>query len=152
VKNFRFPLERVLQLRHRFERERAQAMGRALQEEEQRRRELEDAQARLEHAGDQAAGRPGEVATAGTLRNLGLALHAAVQAAETAAEQHVEAVESVREEQEKFGEARKERRVVERLREQQHERWTQDVSRHEQAQVDEVAIQRHGRDEKTWSS
>jgi flagellar export protein FliJ len=150
VKNFRFPLERVLQLRHRSERERAQEMGRALRVEDLRRQELEDAHDRLEQAGEKAAGKPGEVATAGTLRNLGLALHAAVQAVDAAETHHDEAVETVREEQERFGEARKELRVVERLREQQHERWTQEVSRKEQAQVDEVASQRHGRDETKW--
>lgn len=149
MKRFRFSLERVLQLRSRAEREQAQKVGHALQAEEERKRALEAAQDQVGRAGEQIAGATSEVATAGALRNLGLTLHAAVQAREQAEQRHEDAKETVREEQERFGEARKERRVVERLREHQQERWTREASRREQAEVDEVAIQRHGKDDES---
>jgi flagellar FliJ protein len=150
MKGFRFRLERVLELRHRLEKEHAQAVGRALREEEARRQALDAAAERLGRCGEQIAGAAGDLPTAGTLHNLGLALRAAADALANAEVRHRDAVASVEQEQERFGEARRERRVVERLREHEHERWAQESTRHEQSEADEVARQRHGREETSW--
>ena len=40
-----------------------------------------------------------------------------------------------------LGEAAKERKIIEKLREKQHERWKAEAARREAAQLDEVAMQ-----------
>lgn len=142
MKRFVFRLERLLQLRSRTERERAQELCRALHEEESRRSVLDEAAARLGRVGEQLAGTPEEVAAAGTLRNLGLTVEVAAGDMEAAAESHREALESVAAEQARYGEARRERRVVERLRENRKTVWDGDAVREEQKEHDGLARHR----------
>jgi flagellar protein FliJ len=136
--SFFFRLERILQLRASRERERARALSQAMTEEEERRRAVEEASDRLERCGVQMAGAAGQTTTAGTLRNMGLAVRVAAGQVEAAESSHRAAEAKVVTEQERFGEARTERRVVERLRENRHSAWRVESSRAEQREIDEA--------------
>ncbi len=141
---FVFRLERLLDLRRKAERERAKALGDAVRAEETQRRDLENAERELGRAGEQATGAVGGVTTAGALSNLRLAVRAAATRLEGAAESHREAEQGRVQEQDRFGAARKDRRVVERLREKREETWKREVDRSEQSDIDEVARRQRG--------
>jgi flagellar protein FliJ len=139
MKRFRFRLERLLQLRERHEHEQAQVLGLALREEADRRDARDAASERLGRIGEQLADGGAAVTSAGTLRNLGLVVEAAVGEVEAAERSLRESLDRVAEEQERYGEARRERRVVERLREHRRENWTEDLKRDEQQEQDGFA-------------
>ena len=139
MKRFSFRLERLLQFRARAERAQAQVLGQALREEEDRRDAMEEATDRLGRIGEQLAEGRASITSAGTLCNLGLTVKAAVGEIEAAERSHRESLEKVEAEQERYGEARKDRRVVERLREHRQETWTADFKRHEQQEQDGLA-------------
>jgi len=149
MKKFRFRLDKVLQLRARLEREQAGVLGRALHDEETRRKALEEACAHLDRCGEQISERTNGIVEAGTLRNLGLAVKAAAGGVQDAEDEHRAAEVSVQEEQEKFSLARMERRIVERLKERRREAWNVEATREEQRECDGVAAQRHTREQGT---
>jgi flagellar export protein FliJ len=138
MKRFRFPLERVLRLRELHERDQARVLGEALHAEREQRAALERAHAGLERAGEQVVRGSGVDLTAGALRNLGLTLQAAMLAAEAAADAHRAATESVVREQDRFKEARRDRRVIEKLREKRHMDWSVTSARAEQKENDSL--------------
>jgi flagellar FliJ protein len=140
-------LDRLLDLRSRAERERAEALGRAQRDENARRQALEQAQAHLGAAQRQAAGEPGRVAPAGALRNLGLTVDAAARERDTAAASQTEAERAVETERTRYVDAQRDRRVVERLREKRYEDWTLETERKEQQEMDGLALDRHRRRE-----
>lgn len=142
MKGFTFRLERVLALRSRAERERAQALGQAMREEELRSQALKQASARLGSCGEQIADAYDNGAPAGALTNLRLAIDAAMRAVDSATESHQAAVDQTLQERELFSQARVERRVVERLREKRHAAWNEEASRLEQSEADSVARSR----------
>jgi flagellar FliJ protein len=145
MKRFIFRLDRLLSLRSRAEREQARALAGALREEEARRAALAEAAARLDRSCNQMAEAAGSVARAGTLCHLGLAMARAAESVRSAEETHQEAVDCVEAEQDRFGQARKDKRVIERLRERRSDSWRAEVERHEQREMDSVARQRHAR-------
>ena len=149
MKPFTFRLERILALRARAERERARELGQALRDEESRREALREAVDRLRRCGEQAAGTEGAVTTAGTLRAIGLTVKAVADDLEAAADSHRAAEATLATEAERFGEARRDRRVVERLRERGEQAWQQDAARHEQKESDRLAQQRPAREDAT---
>ena len=140
---FRFRLERLLQLRSRTEQERAAELGAALRDEEVQQAALEAAVARLGRVGEQILENSERVTTAGVLRNQGLTLEAAARQIEEAECSHDEAVEAVEDRQERYGEARKDRRVIERLRERRLAAWETETQREEQKETDGIARRRH---------
>jgi flagellar FliJ protein len=142
VKRFVFGLARVLRLRSSLERERARELGRAVREAEERKQEADRAAERLARYGEQASAGNASVTTAGSLNNLRLSVEAAEGRLERANASHAEAEESVAREQERFREARREREVLERLRERRRDDWRQESSRLEQKELDEIARQR----------
>jgi flagellar export protein FliJ len=142
MKGFVFRLERLLELRSTAERERAQALGQAMRKEESRRLALEEASERLGSCGDQIAGVLDDVAPAGALTNLRLAIEAAMRQVDSAALSHQAALDQMQQERELFSQARVERRVVERLREKRRAAWTEEASRVEQSEMDSVARNR----------
>jgi flagellar FliJ protein len=147
MKIFTFRLDRVLDLRANREREQAATLGRAMRDEEQRQDELARASERLSRWSEQASGTTGRVAPAGTLRNLGLTVDAASRDLDSAEASRDAARESVAEERERYGEARRDRRVVERLREQRLEAWNVEQTREERRDMDDIAGRRHPRAE-----
>jgi flagellar export protein FliJ len=142
MSSFIFRLERVLQLRSRAERERARALSEAMRAEQASRASLEEAEALLDRCADQIADGAGSIANAGSLTNLGLTVEAAAQQVEAAEGTHRRASDAVETEQQRFGQARQERRVVERLREHRQEAWQQEESRKEQKELDGLSHHR----------
>lgn len=140
---FIFRLERLFQLRAKVEQQRAQELARAVRDEQDRRATLSAAAERLDRSRSQMGS--GQIATAGTLRNLGLTVDAATRQVETAEGAHREALENVASEERQFGAARMDRRIVERLREKRHDAWEIESSRHEQKEMDGMSGQRHAR-------
>jgi flagellar FliJ protein len=139
---FRFRLERLLRLRERAERQQAQALGAALRTEQEQRAALDEARTRLERIGEQLEQSAAGTQTAGTLRVLRLTVNAAAEDIEHAEARHEDASAQVEQEQTRFREARKERRVVERLRERRVSAWRTDEARQEQKDTDDVAQRR----------
>lgn len=136
MKPFRFALERLLRLREIRERDQARMLGDALRGEREQREALDRAQQGIERAGEQTGEASDTARPAGAVRNLGLTLQAAVLAADAAAEAHRQSQEDVAREQEAFGEARRDRRVLEKLREKRKEGWSADSARAEQRESD----------------
>ncbi len=136
MKKFKFGLDRLLRLRELRERDQARVLGEALADERERQARLVRASEQVERAGEQVVRGAEAACTAGSLRNLGLTLQAAVLAAEAAATAHREAQESVAREQDLFGQARRDRRVLEKLREKRHEGWSVESTRAEQRESD----------------
>jgi flagellar export protein FliJ len=136
-------LDRLLHLRNMAERERARHLAEAIRSEERQREGRDAASALLERCGEQVAAAAGEVQSAGTLRQLGLAIWAAAREARRAEANHAASAEALQCEQEKFNEARKERRVVERYQERRREADNLEEVRQEQKMMDE--IERHQR-------
>ena len=141
MNRFVFRLARVLQLRVGVEKQRAQDLGRAIQEEQARREALARAEERLQRMGQQLAGSGADVAPAGTLHNLHLTVEAASSQVERATEAAAAAEKVVEVEQNRFGEARRDRKVLEQLRERRRTDWNQESSRQEQRELDEIARQ-----------
>ncbi len=149
MKAFRFRLDRLLKLRERSEQERARALGEAMRAEEERRLAVDAAKSRLERIGNQLEGTSTGIHTAGTLRLWRMTAAAAAEHVEHVESSHRDASGEVEKEQERFREARKDRRVVERLRERRAAAWLTDASREEQKDIDDVSLRRrHGGEEK----
>jgi flagellar export protein FliJ len=81
------------------------------------------------------------------LKNMGLAVSAAAHERDSAAASQVEAEHAVETERTRYREARRDRRVIERMREKRYEDWTREADRTEQREMDGVAIDRHHRRE-----
>ncbi len=144
MKRFAFRLERIRELRARAERERAADLGAAMREEHQSAELLAAARRELERTGEQAAAAASATPQpAGMLRNLNEARDAAEVRVEAASAELEAARERVAQEQERYGEARRELRVVEKLREKRLDAWREDGAREERKETDEVATNRH---------
>jgi flagellar FliJ protein len=139
MRPFLFRLERLFRLRRSEEQESARALGRALRTEREHRESLDEAAGHLRRCSGQAAETPEETMSAGMLCNLALAVRAAANRAQIAANRHRFAEEAVHTERESLGQAQKNRRVLERLRERRHGEWSQEASRDEQHELDSQA-------------
>lgn len=137
MKQFKFRLERLLQLREAAEKDQARQLGDALKDEETRREQLRASLEKLDAARDQHGPRPNETSPAGTLQNLGLTIDAMAGQARSMEATHAKSVERVKEEQDRFEQARMAKRVIQRLREHRKEAWGVEMSRHEQIENDE---------------
>jgi len=146
MKKFRFRLDRVLSLRERAEQERAQQMAIARASEESERERLAHARDALARAGDAATPSPGTAIRAGALRNARLSVDAARGALDSCHDAHRRAIEHMVREEVRFGEARRDRRVLERLKERRLADWREDVDGAEQGAIDEIAQRRHAVD------
>ena len=143
MKRFAFRLERLRELRERAEREQASVLGAAMRAEQERRDALERAQRDYETSTEQVVRvGSGQTLPAGSLRNLDLTRDAASVRIEAAEESLRAAAEQVEAEQTIYGEKRRDRKVVEMLKEKRLEAWKEDVSRAEQKDIDHVALQR----------
>jgi flagellar FliJ protein len=146
-RKFPFRLERLLDLKHRREKERAEALGRAMRDEAARREAMQRAEERLAESREQAQPPAGTTQPAGTLRNLGLTIAAAAQHVDAATTAQEEAGRALEGERQRYQEARRDRRVIERMREKRYEDWTREADRTEQREIDGVALDRHVRRE-----
>lgn len=142
MKRFAFRLERVLELRQAAEKERARELAQALTEEEAGREALRQGEARLAVARAQLKGAGGARPAAGTLRNLELSVAALSRQADELQATHAQCLERVAAERHQYEQARRDRRVLERLREQRREAWADEYQRWEQGISDEAALGR----------
>ena len=151
MKRFNFRLERIRELRERAARERAAVLGAAMHVERQQQHVLDQARLEYERAGTQAAeALEAAPVHAGVLRNIDLARAVAALRVDAASESLREASEQVDEEQARYGEARRDLRVVEKLKEKRFEAWRDEGAREEQKETDGVAQNRHTtREERT---
>lgn len=144
MKRFAFRLERLRELRERAERERAAILGAAMREEDACADALSRAQRELEAAREQLASAPaaGPV-PAGFLHSLDTARGAAEGRVDAAAESLVEASQRVDEERGLYTGARRDLRVLEKLKEKRFDAWRDRLSREEQKETDGVAARNH---------
>lgn len=144
MKRFNFRLERIRELRERAERERAAALGLAMRAEAESLDALQRARRDRQRAGESAAETAGaQVLPAGTLGNFELARDAAKVRIEATSEDLDAARVRVGEEQVRYGESRRDLRVVERLKEKRFEAWREAGAREDQKETDSVALIRH---------
>ncbi len=139
MKAFSFRLHKLLRIRAAAEREQGRRLGTALQLEAEARRAVENEQERLRLAAGEMEEAARGAARAGTLKNIGTALEVLRLRAEKAAARHREALERLNEEREAYNMVRKERRILERLRDKMRESWHIELSLTEQKQLDEIA-------------
>lgn len=142
MKRFAFRLERVLELRHAAEKERARELAQALNEEESDREALHQGLVRLAGARAQLAGSTVSAPRAGTLQNLEMSITLLSRQAEELQASHERSLERLEAERQHYEQARRDRRVLERLREQRREAWAGEYQRWEQAISDETALGR----------
>lgn len=140
MKRFRFRLERLLALREQAERLQAAALGTAMRDEQREREALARARETETRAAEQAAEMSAAgTTTAGARAHLDLVRQAAERVAESAEEEVASASARTDVEREAFGETRKERRTVERLKEKRQGTWIDDLGREERKDMDDVA-------------
>jgi flagellar FliJ protein len=143
VKRFTFRLDRLRELRERAERERAAQLGLAMRKESERQDTLAAAMREADRAGEQAALAPSRVALpAGLLSNLDLARGTASLRVDDAEAQLLGASEAVEQERVRYGEARRDLRVIEKLKEKRFDAWKDDAAREEQKETDGLAQNR----------
>ncbi len=147
MKQFVFRLERLRRLREVAERERARALGEAMRVEAERRAALDESIIRRESARAQfmeAANETRGSMAAGSLTNLSSVAGSFGEVVSAAESEFRRAEEGTEVERRNFAEARKERRVLDRLRDRQKSDWLCDASREEQAAIDENAARDSG--------
>ena len=140
---FRFRLQRVLGVRAGFEKQRAQDLAQAAAEKSVAISAHASAEARLASRRTASSLPTGEMMQAGMLHNLELTVHAASQEVDATKVALDTASGEVTRSSERYIEARRDRRVLERLREERLHSWTEDESRRDRRAMDDVA-QVHG--------
>ncbi len=147
MKRFSFRLERLRRLREATERERAKVLGEAMNAEAEQRAVLEswiNQRNRAKTQVSRASNAKRSTMEAGTLTNLGFVADTCGSRVGAAESECRLAEERTDAERQNFEEARKDRRVLDRLRERQWSKWMYEASREEQAAVDEVAARNSG--------
>lgn len=140
MKKFRFRLERLLWLREQAERQQAASLGSAMLEE-QRERDTHEHASEVERRSAERAASVGQsgLSTAGARAHLDLARDAAARAAAAAAEGLEAARERTEQVREVFGQKRRDRRAVERLKDKRQAAWHDELGREERRTMDDVA-------------
>lgn len=142
MKRFVFRLERLLQLREAAERDQARVLAGALRHEEAQLKRLRASEAQLAEAEAQYHTTPRDLSQAGTLQNLELTIQALARETRSQGEAHDQSLQQLERERHQFEQARMARRVIERLREHRRDAWGESVSRLEQSENDDVALER----------
>ena len=139
MSRFVFRLDRFLKNRQHTERERAEAHGAAVLAEEESQVHADAKAEHVKTVTNSITTELGAVATAGSLRNLGLVLEAAILQADEANGALIDKQRETEQERERWGKARVDRRIIERLRERRLDAWTNNAARAEQREMDETA-------------
>ncbi len=140
MKRFQFRLDRLLWLREKAEQQEAAALGTAMSDERRERDRLARADAMETKAAEQAAATSSSgTVIAGARAHLDLAREAAARMAEGASEDVAAATARTEAARELFGEKRKDRRAVERLKEQRQTAWHEEFGREDRKTMDDVA-------------
>jgi flagellar protein FliJ len=143
---FRFPLQKVLELREETERESAKDLADARRDADDARRARVDLETVRQASQSRLAAAHGVGGAVGHLQNLTYVvgkveqqIHEAEVVCQVADEHVVERMKS-------YHEAHVRRKTIDQLREKKLEQWRTDLARHEQKIMDEVAVTRHGRE------
>ena len=136
---FRFRLDRVLDLRRRDEEARARELAFARHAEAARAREHERASEERARANAQFGDAQSSGLTAGSLANLDLTRTAAEGVLDGCEQRLSEARALTQAERERFGDARRDRRRVEKLRERKQAAWQVETARDERRTLDDIA-------------
>ena len=144
MKRFTYRLEKLLNIRASQELEQARTLGVALRLEKTERVRSEEIKARCDTARRQVQDVPARSLLAGTLVHLGKTVGQFSERAEAAEASHRDACLQLGTERDRYAEARKDRRVLERLKERRHDEWVGENSRTEQAAMDEIAARTSG--------
>ena len=144
MKRFTYRLEKLLNIRESQELEQARALGVALKLEESERRRSEEIKERTDAARRQLDTGPRRALRAGTIMHLGKTVGQFTERTQAAEAAHQEACSKLNQERDRYAEARKDRRVLERLKERRHGEWQSDISRAEQTAIDEIAARTSG--------
>lgn len=142
---FRFSLGRILDLRRQVEQEKARTLAQARRRSEEAREAWENL-AEIQQAGRAAmaeAHRTG--GSVGRLRHMEFVLEQMAGKLENAEVRREEAEEDLSASVEKYTEALRDRKSLDRLRSRRWEEWKTEENRREQKDMDELAVTRFGR-------
>jgi len=142
---FRFPLQKVLELREETERQSAADLAAARREADDARRAREDLEAVRRSSQARLAKAHGAGGAAGHLQNLSFVIGRVERQIDEANTACQEADEHVVDRMKSYRAAHTQRKTMDQLRERKFEQWQSDSARHEQRIMDEVAVNRHAR-------
>jgi flagellar FliJ protein len=144
MKRFTYRLEKLLNIRASQELEQARALGVALKLEEAERLRSEEIKERTDAARSQLDTGPRRSFRAGTLVHLGRTVGQFTERTREAEAAYQDACSKLNQERDRYAEARKNRRVLERLKDRRHGEWVNENSRAEQSAIDEIAARSSG--------
>ena len=144
MKGFSFRLDRILKLREDAEHKQARVMGEASRAEADLDDRCRDQAQHLKTVGEQATPAPGLRTSAGMLQILQLTSDAAVRQLDQSEKARAEASKVTDLERERLQAARRDRKTLERLKEQKHLQWREDEVRDERKTMDEIASRPRG--------
>ncbi len=141
--SFVFRLARLLRVHSVTERLQARALREALLAEERSRRVVAEQSALRDAARESIARNIAGAAPAGLLAHLSRAVETISARVHEAAEAHRKSAERVDAERQRYQEVRQKRRALERLRNRRKQEWMTNATRHEQTDLDELALRQH---------
>ncbi len=144
MKAFSFRLDRILKLREDAEQRQARVMGDASRAEAELEDLCREQTSHLESVGNRATPAPGLRTSAGMLRILHLTSSAAASQLDQAEMARDDATKVADVERDRLAAARRDRKTLERLKEQKQGQWRQDAIRDERKTMDEIASRTRG--------
>ncbi len=145
MKAFSFRLDRILKLREDAEQRQARIMGDATRAETELDDLCREQASFLRSVGDRVTPAPGLRTSAGMLRILQLTSAAAASQLDQAEKARDEATKVADAERDVLASARRDRKTLERLKEEQQGQWREDDARVERKTMDEIASRTRGR-------
>lgn len=145
MKAFSFRLDRILKLREDAEQRQARIMGDATRAETELDDLCREQASFLRSVGDRVTPAPGLRTSAGMLRILQLTSAAAASQLDQAEKARDEATKVADAERDFLASARRDRKTLERLKEEQQGQWREDDARVERKTMDEIASRTRGR-------
>ncbi len=144
MKAFSFRLDRILKLREDAEQRQARVMGDASRAETELDDLCREQTSHLVSVSNRATPAPGLRTSAGMLRILHLTSSAAASQLEQAEQARDEATKVADVERDRLAFARRDRKTIERLKEQKQAQWREDEIRDERKTMDEIASRPRG--------
>lgn len=142
---FRFPLQKVLELREQQEKEKAVGLAEARRQAQAAQQARTDLEAVREAGRVGLARAHGKGGAVGHLQNMSYVIEALDERVQAADDAFQEAREEVARSMATFHEAVKQRRTIDSLKERRLGEWRTDRARAETKTMDEIAMTRHER-------
>ena len=146
---FRFPLQKVLEYREQAERERAKGLAAARAKSDEAQRARADLEALRDAGRSRLMRAHGSGRTVGHLQNMALVLDQVDEQIENAQAACQQADEQVVENLKSYHEAIQQRKTIDQLRERRLDQWKAEEQQRERKAMDEIAITRHARSDRT---